>query len=115
VCQEDSLYQSQINKLDLILDKMDLTPEHHIFEIGCGWGGFACRAVERFGCKVPGITTFSLANVLLMCCECVANTGWHHHPLCCECVANVLLIQVTGITISEEQLKVRVRHTLDTR
>ena len=53
---QDSLYQSQINKLDLILDKMDLTPDHHIFEIGCGWGGFACRAVERFGCKVTGIT-----------------------------------------------------------
>jgi len=53
---DDSLYQSQINKLDLILDKMDLKPEHHIFEIGCGWGGFACRAVERFGCKVTGIT-----------------------------------------------------------
>jgi len=55
LCQEDSLYQSQINKLDLILDKMDLKPEHHIFEIGCGWGGFACRAVERFGCKVIGM------------------------------------------------------------
>ena len=52
----DSLYQSQINKLDLILDKMDLTSDHHIIEIGCGWGGFACRAVERFGCKVTGIT-----------------------------------------------------------
>jgi len=53
---DDSLYQSQINKLDLILDKMDLTPDHHIFEIGCGWGGFACRAAERFGCRVTGIT-----------------------------------------------------------
>jgi cyclopropane fatty-acyl-phospholipid synthase-like methyltransferase len=92
VCQEDSLYQSQINKLDLILDKMDLTPEHHIFEIGCGWGGFACRAVERFGCKVPGITTFSLANVLLMCCECVANVLLIQVGITILCAANVLLM-----------------------
>ncbi|EKX37689.1 hypothetical protein GUITHDRAFT_165417 [Guillardia theta CCMP2712] len=53
---QDTLYQSQLNKLDLILDKLELNSGHHIFEIGCGWGGFAIRAVERFGCRVTGIT-----------------------------------------------------------
>eukprot|EP00290_Baffinella_frigidus_P006560 CAMPEP_0180119682 /NCGR_PEP_ID=MMETSP0986-20121125/2117_1 /TAXON_ID=697907 /ORGANISM="non described non described, Strain CCMP2293" /LENGTH=1139 /DNA_ID=CAMNT_0022058709 /DNA_START=62 /DNA_END=3481 /DNA_ORIENTATION=+ len=52
----DTLYQSQINKLDLIIDKLQLSPECHILEIGCGWGGFAIRAAQRTGCKVTGIT-----------------------------------------------------------
>ena len=40
----------------MIIDKLQLSPESHILEIGCGWGGFALRAVQRTGCKVTGIT-----------------------------------------------------------
>lgn len=52
----DRLDQAQQNKLDLICRKMDLRPHDHVLDIGCGWGGFARYAAERYGCSVTGIT-----------------------------------------------------------
>tara|TARA_B100001250_G_scaffold294237_1_gene255856 strand:- start:1568 stop:2749 length:1182 start_codon:yes stop_codon:yes gene_type:complete len=54
--ENDSLYQSQINKIDKILDKVNLEAEDHLLEIGSGWGALAKRAVDRTGCKVTTIT-----------------------------------------------------------
>ena len=54
--EEDSLYQSQINKIDKILDKADIKSDDHILEIGSGWGALAKRAVDKTGCKVTTIT-----------------------------------------------------------
>tara|TARA_B100001250_G_scaffold364240_1_gene344123 strand:- start:415 stop:1596 length:1182 start_codon:yes stop_codon:yes gene_type:complete len=54
--KNDSLYQSQINKIDKILDKADIQSNDHILEIGSGWGALAKRAVDRVGCKVTTIT-----------------------------------------------------------
>ena len=54
--ESDTLYQAQLNKLDLIIDKLELKHSDHILEIGCGWGGFAVRAAERSGCRVTGVT-----------------------------------------------------------
>uniref|UniRef100_A0A7S0TSE4 Amine oxidase domain-containing protein n=2 Tax=Hemiselmis andersenii TaxID=464988 RepID=A0A7S0TSE4_HEMAN len=52
----DTLYQSQLNKLDLIIQKCELKPTDRLLEIGCGWGGFAVRAAKASGCHVTGIT-----------------------------------------------------------
>ena len=54
--ETDSLYQSQINKIDKILDKANIEADNHILEIGSGWGALAKRAVERTGCRVTTIT-----------------------------------------------------------
>ncbi len=54
--ESDSLYQSQINKIDKILDKADINSDEHVLEIGSGWGALAKRAVSRTGCKVTTIT-----------------------------------------------------------
>ena len=54
--ENDSLYQSQINKIDKILDKVNLDAGDHLLEIGSGWGALAKRAVDRTGCKVTTIT-----------------------------------------------------------
>lgn len=54
--ESDSLEQAQINKLDAILDKAGIGPDHHVLEIGCGWGSFAVRAATRTGCRVTGLT-----------------------------------------------------------
>ena len=54
--ENDSLYQAQINKIDKILDKVNLQAEDHLLEIGSGWGALAKRAVDRTGCKVTTIT-----------------------------------------------------------
>lgn len=43
-------------QLDLIIKKCEVGPGDHILEIGCGWGGFAHRAIKTTGCKVTGIT-----------------------------------------------------------
>ena len=54
--ESDSLYQSQINKIDKILDKADINSDEHVLEIGSGWGALAKRVVSRTGCKVTTIT-----------------------------------------------------------
>jgi cyclopropane-fatty-acyl-phospholipid synthase len=50
------LKTSQYNKLDALIAKADLKPEHHVLEIGCGWGSFAMRAAATTGCHVTGLT-----------------------------------------------------------
>ncbi|MDA8791837.1 cyclopropane-fatty-acyl-phospholipid synthase family protein [Bacteriovoracaceae bacterium] len=52
----ESLYESQINKLNALCDNLDIQSGDHILEIGCGWGGFAIHAVTNFDCKVTGVT-----------------------------------------------------------
>lgn len=52
----DSLYQAQLNKIDALILKARLGPNDHVLEIGCGWGGFAIRAVQITGCRWTGIT-----------------------------------------------------------
>ncbi len=49
------LESAQNAKYDRIIDKLNLKSGDHILEIGCGWGGFYSRAVERTGCKVTAI------------------------------------------------------------
>eukprot|EP00899_Mesostigma_viride_P018529 jgi/Mesvir1/26678/Mv20460-RA.1 len=53
---EDTLYEAQLRKLDALLDKAGVASHHHVLEIGFGWGSLAMRAVQRFGCRVTGIT-----------------------------------------------------------
>jgi cyclopropane-fatty-acyl-phospholipid synthase len=43
-------------KLDLVCRKLDLRPDHHVLEIGTGWGGFALHAASRHGCRVTTTT-----------------------------------------------------------
>ena len=52
----DDLYQASIAKLDLICRKLDLRPEHHVIEIGSGWGSFAIHAARHYGCRVTSTT-----------------------------------------------------------
>jgi cyclopropane-fatty-acyl-phospholipid synthase len=47
-----SLAEAQENKLDLICRKLALKPGMTVLELGCGWGGFARFAAERYGCRV---------------------------------------------------------------
>ena len=51
----DQLDQAQQNKLDLIGRKLNLTATDHLLDIGCGWGGLARYAAERFGCTVTAV------------------------------------------------------------
>lgn len=51
----DTLEQAQLNKYDRLIDMLNIKPTDHVLEIGCGWGGFFSRAVERTGCKVTAV------------------------------------------------------------
>lgn len=53
--ENETLEQAQLNKYDRMIDKLDIKSSDHILEIGCGWGGFFSRAVERTGCKVTAV------------------------------------------------------------
>ena len=50
-----SLAFAQDNKYQRILDELEVKKGQTILEVGCGWGGFAEKAVEK-GCNVHGIT-----------------------------------------------------------
>ncbi len=52
---KDDLDQAQRNKMELIARKLDLAPEEHLLDIGCGWGGLARYAAENYGCQVTGV------------------------------------------------------------
>jgi cyclopropane-fatty-acyl-phospholipid synthase len=52
----ESLEQAQHNKYRALAQRIGLGPEHHLLEIGCGWGGFAEFAGAEIGCNVTGIT-----------------------------------------------------------
>jgi cyclopropane-fatty-acyl-phospholipid synthase len=52
----DDLESASRRKLDLICSKLQLRPEHHVVEIGTGWGSFALHAARHFGCRVTTTT-----------------------------------------------------------
>ncbi len=51
-----TLDEAQEAKLDLVCRKLALKPGMRILDIGCGWGGMARFAAERYQVKVVGIT-----------------------------------------------------------
>jgi len=51
-----ALDQAQEHKLDMICRKLNLKPGMRLLDIGCGWGGTARYAAEKYGVTVDGIT-----------------------------------------------------------
>src|SRR5690554_5153264 len=65
-----SLEEAQEEKLDLICKKLKLEPGHKVLDIGCGWGGFAKFASEKYQVEVIGITiSEEQAKVARKICE----------------------------------------------
>lgn len=54
--EKDSLEQAQMNKYDLIAQKLMLGPQDTFVDIGCGWGGMLLRSARECGAKGLGIT-----------------------------------------------------------
>jgi len=50
------LEDAQQAKYRRLCEKLRIGPEHHVLEVGCGWGGFAMHAARERGCRVTGIT-----------------------------------------------------------
>jgi len=53
------LATAQLHKLETICQRLALTEEDHLLEIGTGWGGLAIYAAQKYGCKV---TTTTISN-----------------------------------------------------
>ena len=51
-----TLEQAQRYKLDAICQKLKLSEDDHLIEIGTGWGGLAIFAAENYGCRVTTTT-----------------------------------------------------------
>ncbi len=51
-----TLAEAQDAKLDLVCRKVGLRPGMRVLDLGCGWGGFALFAAEKYGCEVVGVT-----------------------------------------------------------
>ena len=52
---DEPLADAQLRKYDRILDRLGDAPGD-VLEIGCGWGGFAERAIQRGDHRVTGLT-----------------------------------------------------------
>ncbi|CAG0891903.1 unnamed protein product [Cyprideis torosa] len=54
--QADNLDQAQINKMELIAQKLKLKPGMRVLDLGSGWGGTAKYLAENHGVSVVGCT-----------------------------------------------------------
>ena len=54
--EANNLEEAQTAKLDLVCRKVGLRAGMKVLDIGCGWGGFAKYAAERYGVEVTGYT-----------------------------------------------------------
>lgn len=50
------LEQASLHKLDTICQKLQLSADDHLLEIGTGWGGLAVHAASQYGCCVTTTT-----------------------------------------------------------
>ncbi len=53
---DDSLTQAQLNKVNIILKKLNPKPNRTFLDIGCGWGTLMLTAAKKYHLKVAGIT-----------------------------------------------------------
>ncbi|WP_422241296.1 class I SAM-dependent methyltransferase, partial [Dokdonella sp.] len=54
--EDETIDVASARKLDRICRKLQLGPQHHVLEIGTGWGGFALHAATHSGCRVTTTT-----------------------------------------------------------
>jgi cyclopropane-fatty-acyl-phospholipid synthase len=54
--ETDNLKTAQDQKYQEMVDRLGIKSDHHVLEIGCGWGGFAEYAARTTGCKMTCVT-----------------------------------------------------------
>jgi len=53
---EVSLEEAQVAKYEALCKHLYLKKEHHLLEIGSGWGGFSLHVAKKYGCRITTIT-----------------------------------------------------------
>jgi len=51
-----TMEEASVAKIERLCEKLRLTPDDHLLEIGTGWGGFAVHAASTYGCRVTTAT-----------------------------------------------------------
>jgi cyclopropane-fatty-acyl-phospholipid synthase len=51
-----TLEEASVAKLERVCERLDISREDHVIEIGTGWGGFAVHAAATRGCRVTTTT-----------------------------------------------------------
>lgn len=69
----EDLTTAQTQKIDHILDKIQLRPGQTLLDIGCGWGALVLRAAQKYGARCVGITLSG--NQYQLATERVARAG----------------------------------------
>ena len=67
--QSQSLEDAQQDKLRLICEKLHLSKDDHLLDIGCGYGELAKFAAQEYGCRVTGLNLCEnqLAYARMLC------------------------------------------------
>lgn len=52
----NNLDGAQLDKLDMVCQKLKLSAGETLLDIGCGWGGLAIHAAKHYGVSVVGLT-----------------------------------------------------------
>lgn len=63
---DDTLFEAQKKKINLLADKLHLKPGSKVLEIGSGWGAMALHLAKERGCEV---TTVTLSEEQKALCE----------------------------------------------
>lgn len=53
---DDDLDIAQEQKIDHILNKINLQPGQTLLDVGCGWGALIIRAAQKYGVRATGVT-----------------------------------------------------------
>lgn len=53
---DSTLEQAQHDKLELVCQKLGLSPGQRLLDVGCGWGSMAVHAAREHGVSVVGVT-----------------------------------------------------------
>lgn len=69
----EDLDTAQERKLEHICRKLRLQPSERLLDIGCGWGGLAMYAAEKYGAQVLGVTLSK--NQAAYASEWIARSG----------------------------------------
>jgi cyclopropane-fatty-acyl-phospholipid synthase len=71
--EEAGLEEAALHKLAVIGNRLHLSPDDHVLEIGTGWGGLALYLASEYGCRVT--TTTISANQFDLASRRVAEAG----------------------------------------
>jgi cyclopropane-fatty-acyl-phospholipid synthase len=52
----EDLKSAQLRKIERLCQKLELSPDDHLIEIGSGWGALAMYAAQTYGCRVTTTT-----------------------------------------------------------